>query len=140
VTAALRRDFRLIQVGSKSDPPIDGALDLRGKTSYREAAALLANSVLFLGLVGFLMHLARAVDCRAVIIYGGRERPWQSGYGCNVNLTGDTSCSPCWRWNTCEYDRECMKLVTVDAVLEGVRSQALKFGELVESDRVEIKP
>jgi len=33
------------------------------------------------------MHLARAVDCRAVIVYGGRERPEISGYICNKILS-----------------------------------------------------
>jgi hypothetical protein len=36
---------------------------------------MMVNSVLFVGLVGFLMHLARAVDCRATFICGGRELP-----------------------------------------------------------------
>lgn len=31
------------------------------------------------GIGGFLMHLARAVDCRSVIIYASRETPEQSG-------------------------------------------------------------
>ena len=44
------------------------------------------RSLAFVGQVGFLMHLARAVDCRAVIVYGGRETPAQSGYPCNENL------------------------------------------------------
>ena len=54
-------------------PPLKGALDLRGKTGLREAAAILSNSLVFIGQVGFLMHLARAVDCRSVIVYGGQR-------------------------------------------------------------------
>ncbi len=45
------------------------------------------NARLYVGNVGFLMHLARASECPSVIIYGGREAPWQSGYSCNTNIT-----------------------------------------------------
>lgn len=135
VVKAIRGDFHVLQVGSKTDPRLESAEDLRGKTTIRETAALMANSIVFVGLVGFLMHLARAVNCRSVIVYGGRERPWQSGYTCNVNLTGDTPCSPCWRWNTCDYDHECLKLVSASAVVEGVFAQAQKHGSELECDR-----
>jgi len=132
VSKAIAGDFHLIQVGSKDDPPIAGAEDFRGRTSITELASLLANAVLFIGLVGFLMHLARAVDCRSVIIYGGRERPWQSGYTCNINLTGDTPCSPCWRWSSCDYDHECMKLISPEAVIEAISAQAKHHGSPLE--------
>jgi ADP-heptose:LPS heptosyltransferase len=134
VVDAIKTKFDVIQIGSKADAPLNGVLDLRGKTTIREAAALLANSIIFVGLVGFLMHLARAVDCRSVIVYGGRERPWQSGYSANVNLTGDTPCSPCWRWNTCDFDHECMKLVSADAVIDAAFLQASRHGSPLECD------
>lgn len=134
VVDALRDRFQVIQLGAQSDPLLEGVLDLRGKTTIREAGAVLANSIMFIGLVGFLMHLARAVDCRSVIVYGGRERPWQSGYISNINLTGDTACSPCWRWNTCDYDRECMKLIRPGAVVSAALEQAEKFGSPLECE------
>ena len=70
----------------------------------------------FVGLVGFLMHLARAVDCPAVIVYGGREHPDQSGYGANRNLFSRVPCAPCWRWNSCDYNRRCMDEITAKQV------------------------
>jgi hypothetical protein len=134
VVDALKQNFQIIQVGNQSDPVLQNVTDLRGKTTFRQAAALLANSTVFVGLVGFLMHLARAVDCRSVIIYGGREKPWQSGYSCNINLTGDTPCAPCWRWNTCDYDHECMRLISPDQVIEAVFSQAARRDLPIEFD------
>ena len=86
--------------------------DLRGKTTLRESAAILSRSLAFVGQVGFLMHLARAVECRAVILYGGREHPSQSGYSCNENLYSEVGCSPCWRLNSCPYDKECMRRIS----------------------------
>jgi hypothetical protein len=109
VADALNKDFEIIQLGLLGDPLLNGATDLRGKTSVREAAAILASSHLFLGLVTGMMHLARAVDCRSVIIYGGREHPWQSGYGANENLFWIGACAPCWLRNDCDFERICMQ-------------------------------
>src|SRR5207245_158600 len=92
----LSRDATVVQIGSTLDPPLRGAVDLRGKTTIRQAAAVLHNSASFVGLVGFLMHLAKAAGTRSVIVYGGREQPSQSGYSENVNVYTDLACAPWW--------------------------------------------
>lgn len=117
VADALRRDAEIVQLGTIADPPLTGVLDLRGRTTLREAAGVLAGARLFIGMVGFLMHLAAAVGTRSVVIFGGREHPDQSGYPDNVNLFTELPCSPCWLWNTCPYERECMRRITADAVV-----------------------
>lgn len=121
VANQLKDEVNFVQLGHPSDPPIEGALDLRGRTSLRESAAVLANSLLFVGLVGFLMHLARAVDCPAAIIYGGRELPEQTGYPCNLNITGRAPCSPCWRYDDCPGGRICMEQIKVEQVVAAIR-------------------
>jgi ADP-heptose:LPS heptosyltransferase len=126
VCDSLCQDFTILQVGSKQDPELKRAVDLRGKTTLRGTAAILANSKLFIGQVGGLMHLARAVDCRGVIIYGGREHPHQSGYIANENLYTDLPCSPCWLRNDCEHNRECMSRITSDKVLAAAQRQLKK--------------
>lgn len=104
-----RCDF--VQLGSPRDLPLSGVRDLRGKTSLRETAVFLKTCSAFVGQIGFLMHLARAVDCPSVIVYGGRERPDQSGYSCNENLYSAVSCAPCWRYNGCEHSRKCLDAI-----------------------------
>ena len=126
---ALKHDFDFVQVGDPADPPLDGVRDLRGKTSLRQTAAVLQASAVFVGQVGFLMHLARAVDCRSVVVYGGRERPDQTGYVANENLYTPLPCSPCWRENACDFGRECMDRITPDVVVEAVLRQAEKSGQ-----------
>src|SRR5262249_40944014 len=101
VVDLLRGEYKFVQLGSVMDPPLQHVKDLRGATSIRESAAILHHARLYIGTVGFLMHLARAVDCPSVIVYGGREAPWQSGYKCNKNLYNAVACAPCWRWNNC---------------------------------------
>lgn len=121
VVAALKGEAKFVQIGGRSDPPLEYAEDMRGQTGIRAAAALLHHARLYVGPVGFLMHLARAVDCPSVIVYGGREAPWQSGYSCNINLYTATPCAPCWRWNTCDFDRQCMRQITADDVIAAIR-------------------
>lgn len=133
VVTALGSTFDFVQVGSRNDPPLEGALDLRGRTSLRETAAVLASSQLFVGQVGFLMHLARSVDCRSVIVYGGRETPAQSGYPCNVNLYSAVACSPCWRLNSCPFDRVCLDMIDADDVIAGVEQQLSRAGTPLET-------
>ena len=128
----LRADVQVIQLGSAEDPKLEGATDLRGKTTVRQSAAILANSFVFIGLVGFLMHLARAVDCRSVIIYGGRERPTQTGYVANKNLYTQVKCAPCWLRNPCDYDRKCMDLISVSQIISAAAEQISRYGTLLE--------
>jgi ADP-heptose:LPS heptosyltransferase len=120
VVDALSKEFEIVQLGSAQDPLLRGARDLRSKTSIRQSAAILHHASLYVGTVGFLMHLARAAECPSVIVYGGREAPWQSGYGCNINLYTEVPCAPCWRWNTCDIDRKCMTEITAKQVIEAV--------------------
>jgi hypothetical protein len=125
VVDRLKSQVNFVQIGQAGDPPLSGVIDLRGRTTLRETAAVLAASELFVGLIGFPMHLARAVDCPAVIIYGGRELPSQSGYSCNINITKHnitkhTDCAPCWRWTDCPGQRSCMDQIKVDEVCEAI--------------------
>jgi ADP-heptose:LPS heptosyltransferase len=114
-------EFDFVQLGSPADPALHQVKDLRGQTNIRQSAAILHNARLYVGGVGFLMHLARAVECPSVIIYGGREAPWQSGYVCNINLFTALPCSPCWRWNTCDFDRKCMRDIEPEDAIRGIR-------------------
>jgi ADP-heptose:LPS heptosyltransferase len=129
---------RFVQLGSPDDPPLRGVTDLRGKTSLRETAAVLSQARIFIGLVGFLMHLARAVECPAVIIYGGRETPELTGYTCNVNLTNRPPCSPCWQRARCDYGRICMESIGAEYVIAAVESALGRPRGPLTEDKVDL--
>lgn len=116
VTQLIAAGFRVIQLGSPLDPDLKATTDLRGKTTPKQAAAILKKANLFIGYVGALMHMARAVNCPAVIVYGGREHPSISGYQEFTNLYSDMPCSPCWKRNECDYKRICLSNITSDDV------------------------
>lgn len=121
LAALLGKEFRLVQLGAASQPLLAGAVDLRGKTDLRQAAAVLQRAACFVGEVGGLMHLARAVDCPSVVIFGGREAPRQSGYAANINLVGPVPCSPCWIIKHCPHEMACMEVIQPAAVFAAVK-------------------
>ena len=122
VARALAGEFKLIQIGAAADPPLPVDVDLRGRTTLRQAAAILAASEAFVGLEGFLSHLARAVDCPAVVIIGGRVRPETVGYACNINLDTSIACAPCGLRDGCPYELACMQGVTPAMVVAATQS------------------
>jgi hypothetical protein len=115
----LKKSLPIVQVGTSEDPMLAGCIDMRDRTSLRFVAAILYWSRCFVGQVGGLMHLARAVDTRSVIIYGGFEEPWQSGYDFNFNITSKVDCSPCWKMTDC-LPRKCMDNISAEQVIETV--------------------
>ena len=117
VAIQLRRHAYLVQLGTAADPALPVDEDLRGKTSLREAAAILANARVFVGLEGFLTHLARAVDCPAVVVMGGRARASVFGYVANTNLTATPPCSPCGLRTGCPHDLACMQQISAETVI-----------------------
>lgn len=72
--AALRAEivalgYRVAMVGS-AGPQIDVDLDLRGQTNTHQLAAVLRSAFAFIGVDSFPMHLATAVGCPTVGIFG----------------------------------------------------------------------
>jgi hypothetical protein len=122
VARRLAPDFNVVQLGSRDDPPLPAVYDLRGRSSLRKAAAVLAESLCFVGLEGFLPHLARAVECPAVVIFGGRARPEIFGYEANCNLYSALECAPCGLRSGCPHDLKCMQQITPEEVEAAVRT------------------
>jgi ADP-heptose:LPS heptosyltransferase len=125
VARLLSTDFPLVQLGAARDPLLPGvALDLRGKTTLREAAAIQAASLCFVGLEGFLAHLARAVDVPSVIVHGGRAPAGIFDYPANINFYARPDCSPCGLQDGCPYGLKCMTAITPEQVAAAVRKLA----------------
>jgi len=137
LATALKDDFTLVQLGSASDPVLPGiTLDLRGRTSLREAAAVLARSMLFVGLEGFLVHLARAVDCPSVVIHGGRALPSTVDYVANINLHAPPECAPCGLVRNCPHDLLCLSAIEPERVVAAVRELAGRPREELAVEKV----
>ena len=103
--------YRFIQTGGANDPLLKNVIDERG-LALLKTAALIKNSLFFIGLEGGLMHLSQAVGKKAAIIYGGSIKIRTTGYSENLNIANTVHCSPCfhstYKHTPCET-MECMK-------------------------------
>ena len=96
VVDALAPHARLMQIGGERPLLAAGKpLPDYGRLPVREAAALFAACDAMLVQEGGLMHLGRAVNAPAVVIYGGYVLPRQKGYEEQTNLWSQPECSPC---------------------------------------------
>jgi len=119
------REHRFVQIGMDADPLLDNVVDARG-LPIRRSAAVLHNAMFFLGLVGGLMHVARAVGTRSAIIYGGYEHPEITAYEGNLNFYNEVECSPCYDSHRAQQPCEtmkCMRGINPVMVLEGMRRE-----------------
>jgi len=121
------RGVRFVQIGSRSDPLLEGVIDRRG-LPIRASAAVLEGAETALLLEGGLMHLARAVNTSAIVIYGGTVAPEVSCYHEHLNVAVRAPCGPCFRSHGRVGDchrHECMAKIRPELVqdlLSRVRS------------------
>lgn len=122
---------RVIIIGGKdATPQINDVLrhlrcsiiNLAGKTTLPQLAALLRRAALMISNDSGPMHLAAALGVSVVALFGptdpGRFGPYGTGHAV---LNGNFDCSGCSR-RTCVRDQACMKLITVEAVLDTAAS------------------
>lgn len=130
LVAALRKsnpDIPVVRVGV-GKVALDGVIDLGDMTTFREAAAIIAQSALFIGTEGGLMHATAAVDARAVIIWGGVTRPDFAGYpDRHVILFNEMACTHCGCRESCPFDAACIKGVSPKAAIEAVRDALAEY-------------
>jgi len=115
-------DFTFIQLGLKNEKKIIGAIDMRGKTTVREAIALVKNSDCFVGVDSFLGHATAAVQTPGVVMFGP-STPTVWGYGENINLYKRLDCSPCIDTHggrDCNSNVKCMNSFTPEEVQNAV--------------------
>ncbi|EAJ2047466.1 CDP-glycerol--glycerophosphate glycerophosphotransferase, partial [Campylobacter coli] len=108
VVNSLQEKYDFIQIGTKKDLPLRGALDLREKLTLREVASTLYNSDLFVGGIGGLMHMANAVGCPSVVLYSEAEPNYMVNYYNNINVFPvDNTCVKCTEGKHCPWTSPC---------------------------------
>jgi ADP-heptose:LPS heptosyltransferase len=100
---------------------VQQVVDLAGKISLRELAAVLKKAKLFVGIDSGVMHMASALDIPTVGIFG----PTDPFYVAPQNkksmvVRQDLACSPCYLSSPCDY-RRCLEELDAEAVLEACR-------------------
>jgi ADP-heptose:LPS heptosyltransferase len=101
-------------------------VDMRGKTSLEQLAAIVAACDLYIGPVSGPMHIAVAVGTPSVTICGGYESPRGLEHlpgvksTTNVILSSDLPCSPCWLREPCPIGLKCLNWISPGQVQEAV--------------------
>ncbi len=142
-------DLYLVQVGAPEDTTLTGVdKNTNGTTSLRETAGILYNSDVFVGQIGSLMHMSRAVDCPAVIAYSSSEPDYMVNYIANINVhptrpcflsqTGkcDKNCDPCVN----EHPYCCSNTIKVEDMLTAIYEQLKKGKQNMPVETVTVKP
>jgi heptosyltransferase-1 len=95
-------------------------LNLAGRTTLKQAAALIKHSRLIIGVDTGLTHMGIAFDVPTVTLFGSTCGYADVKEKNLVAIYKDVECSPCRRNPTCEGDLRCMKAITAQDVLGAV--------------------
>ncbi len=128
LAARLRADFGLaaLLLGGPGDRagaetmaggPLGGFIDMAGRTTLRQAAALVKHARLVIGVDTGLTHMGIAFGRPTLALFGS-TCPYVDTTRANARvLYHPMICSPCRRRPTCRGDFTCMKAIGVDEVL-----------------------
>ncbi len=120
-------DYTFIQLGAPGDEKIRGAKYLCGTLSLRQVAAVLYNSRCVIGPQGALIHLARAVDCPAIILGPSAEPYPEMSYPEYRTVVPDGACPHCTEgkmfFANCEYPERCMDGITAQSVINALTEE-----------------
>jgi lipopolysaccharide heptosyltransferase II len=102
-------------------------VDLVGKTSLEILTGVIKNLNLFICNDGGPLHMAVALGVKTVSIFGPVDETVYGPYPpspLHKVLKWDLSCRPCYmnfRMPPCEKERECLKSISVEQVMEAVK-------------------
>ncbi|WP_296808325.1 glycosyltransferase family 9 protein [Thiocapsa sp.] len=96
-------------------------VDLTGRTSLIEAAALIERASLLIGVDTGLGHMGIAFGTPSLLLFGS-TCPYLDTTRANARvLYHKLDCSPCKRRPTCDGAFTCMRLITIDEIMDAAR-------------------
>ena len=121
--------YKLVQVGVATDKVLNGVIDLTGKTSFKETAEILKNSITFISYMGGLVHLSKAVGKRNIVLLSAWEPLELASYPDDINFYTDIDCKSCGLKIPCPNNRKCMKAITPEQVFEALKSSLKELSD-----------
>lgn len=126
-------DFGLVMVGAANEYDTCESIasswpgpriNISGKTTPRETAAVLRHATVFLGPDSGPKHLAASVGVPSVCVFSARDLPgvWFPPGQQNIVLWRATDCSGCMLETCIEQKKKCILSITVDEVEAAVES------------------
>jgi lipopolysaccharide heptosyltransferase I len=95
--------------------------NLVGKTNLRQAAALIKNASLLIGVDTGLTHMGTAFEIPTIALFGSTCPYLETDSNKTRIIYKNLECSPCRRKPTCDGDYTCMKLITAEEVIDTAR-------------------
>jgi len=114
-----------------------GTVDLAGRTSVSELAALLRRCAVCVTNDSGPMHLAVALGRPVVSMFGPSDPLWIGPYRRpDAVVSAELACSPCYlrELSRCPYDHACMRQIASETVIERIEAT------LAAVDRVALLP
>ncbi|MFB1490444.1 MULTISPECIES: glycosyltransferase family 9 protein [unclassified Thiocapsa] len=106
------------RIGDAADTSL---VDLTGRTSLIEAAALIDRASLLIGVDTGLGHIGIAFGTPSLLLFGS-TCPYLDTTRANARvLYHKLDCSPCKRRPTCDGAFTCMRLITTDEIMDAAR-------------------
>jgi heptosyltransferase-1 len=134
--------FRTVILGGPKDEEADrrirgqtsaDPLSLVGRTTLRQAAALIERAQLVVGVDTGLTHVGSALERPTIAIFGSNI-PYTDALTDRTRiLIHWLDCVPCKGHPTCDGDFTCLRLITVDEVMDAAREILSKAGGSRES-------
>jgi ADP-heptose:LPS heptosyltransferase len=127
--------YRVVLVGGKEDINKAGEIrqlfnhdkmiDLVGKTTLMQTVAALKQGLLIIGADSGIMHLASAVDCPSLWLFGASNKhKWLFEHSRHESIELHLPCSPCAVFGytpRCPYDVRCLKDIGVTQVVDRIK-------------------
>jgi ADP-heptose:LPS heptosyltransferase len=99
-------------------------LNLAGRTSLAESAAIIDRSALLLSGDSGVLHIAVGLGKPTVSLFGpGRSEKWAPRGDRHIVINRHLPCSPCTTYGTtppCPHNAQCMRDITVEEVANSV--------------------
>lgn len=100
----------------------DRVINMAGKTTIREAIALIKNCTVFLTNDSGPMHICSALNVPLVALFGSTSDIKTGPYGGGKVIHKRVECSPCYK-RVCPIDFRCMTRIEVDEVYQAVKTE-----------------
>ena len=120
--ASVSNKVRLVQLGAPGSQRLSGCEYFPGQLSFRESGALISKSIGLVSYVGALMHLAKAVAQKSVIICSAWEPMELATYPDDFVLYSARPCMNCGLLQKCEYDTACMGDISPEMVFKQIKN------------------
>jgi lipopolysaccharide heptosyltransferase II len=106
-------------------------MNLMGKTRFSQLTAIMKQSILLIGNDGGPLHIAAAVGCPVLGLYGPTNPAVWGPRGSNVQVIyKSVDCEQCFHSGCSRGEESCMRQISVDEVCQAARSMLSRFTEL----------